>query len=90
MVVDIIAYVDVEEVPVRYSTDGMLWMDSDFRWHEVVAEAEEIVREAGRNAADAHSAIRPANHCVVCGEWIPPTGKPGRPASRCGGCKNIN
>lgn len=78
------------ELPI-YSAEWWKAFDDAYTWagHQYRAEKESrkpVVVDAETGAV----VERAANECVDCGNIIPPTGKRGRPAKRCGKCRGID
>lgn len=59
--------------------------------NRLVARFSENVTARKKVAVDEEGNVveRAANECRECGAVIPPTGKRGRPATRCGPCRGI-
>lgn len=87
MEIEIIGLVDVEVTPIRWNHDGTMFMDDTFRWYPADVPA---TLEANGLPDGWMAETKTSKACVICGAFIPPTGKVGRPKTRCTECENVN
>lgn len=92
--IEIIGLVDVEAPAIRWNHDGTMFMTEDFRWYP--ADGPATVEENGLPEAwlgpdprlpVVMPTVNKAKLCSVCGGYILPTGKRGRPHTKCHSCR---
>lgn len=79
---EIICYVETDESPVRWNADRSQYMTADFRWH-TPADYFKALNAQDMPPVLVGNAVRQCQ----CGNVIPPTGRRGRPATKCEACR---